>query len=97
MSDAFHLRPNDLLKYEIILWAKSCGKQYFVLGGGAQPGDGMYRYKLSFAPCGSVPFYTGRRIINQALYERLVANKGLSLGQGAESRSEPRFFPAYRR
>src|ERR1035438_1807073 len=55
----FHVRPNDLLKVEIMNWARSAGKTEFVLGGGYARGDGIYRYKLSFAPSGSVPFSIG--------------------------------------
>jgi hypothetical protein len=97
IDDAFALRPNDLLKVAIIRWAQNAGKRRFVLGGGYQMDDGIYRYKLSFAPRGVTPFFVGRRIFAPVMYERLVSNRAV---QGRE-RGEvwtptPGFFPAYR-
>jgi hypothetical protein len=83
-SDAFDLRPNDLLKYELILWSKRRDKRDFVLGGGFESDDGIFRYKRSFAPNGLVPFLVGRRVLDPARYAELAG--------GAESES----FPAYR-
>jgi hypothetical protein len=94
-SDAFQLRPNDLLKYEIIAWAKANGKKRFVLGGGYQPDDGIFRYKLAFAPGGTTPFFVGRRVFDGIQYESLVRQHERQL----EARGDtPRvgFFPAYR-
>jgi hypothetical protein len=87
-SDAFELRPNDLLKWELILWAKEAGKRRFVLGGGYEDGDGIFRYKRSFAPDGLVPFFTGSRVLQPELYDELTKRVG-STDEGA-------FFPAYR-
>lgn len=87
-SDHFDLRPNDLLKFEIIEWGRQSGKKRYVLGGGAQPGDGIERYKRSFAPGGIVEFTTGQRVLDPGRYEELVASRGVS--------TETSFFPAYR-
>jgi lipid II:glycine glycyltransferase (peptidoglycan interpeptide bridge formation enzyme) len=87
-SDAFELRPNDLLKWELILWAKEKGKRRFVLGGGYEDGDGIFRYKRSFAPHGLVPFFVGRRVLQPALYAELTERVGGGV--------DPAFFPAYR-
>jgi hypothetical protein len=88
-SDAFDLRPNDLLKYEVILWAKGAAKRRFVLGGGYSPDDGIFRYKRSFAPHGLVPFFIGRRVLQPELYRELVEKTGAT--------DDGTFFPAYRR
>lgn len=85
---AFELRPNDLLKVELMLWAKEAGKRRFVLGGGQQPGDGIFRYKRSFAPRGLVPFEVGMRVLRPEVYEELTRRAG--------GPREPGFFPAYR-
>ena len=85
-SEAYAARPNDLLKWELILWLKQQGKRRFVLGGGYRPSDGIFRYKRSFAPNGLVPFYVGRRVLQQDVYEELARRAG---GDGD-------FFPAYR-
>jgi hypothetical protein len=87
-ESAFPQRPNDLLKVELMLWAKESGKRRFVLGGGYRPGDGIFRYKRSFAPGGLVPFEVGMRILRPDVYEALVARAG--------GPREPGFFPAYR-
>lgn len=89
----FHRRPNDLLKFEIMRWAAAAGKKAFVLGGGYQPGDGIFRYKLSFAPDGVRPFYIGQRILNRDAYLELIDARQKNDG---EWRPRPGFFPAYR-
>jgi len=94
---AFAVRPNDLLKYEIIRWARNEGKKRFVLGGGYQPEDGIYQYKLSFAPHGAVPFMTGQRILRDNPYRRLVRERSaVCRFQGNDWCPRPEFFPAYR-
>jgi hypothetical protein len=85
-EEAYAARPNDLLKWELILWLKEQGKHRFVLGGGYRDGDGIFRYKRSFAPHGLVPFYVGRRVLRRELYDELASRAG---GNGD-------FFPAYR-
>jgi hypothetical protein len=94
---AFHLRPNDLLKHEVVRWAKANGRRWFVLGGGTAPRDGIFRYKLSFAPEGDVPFHAGQRVFDPAAYGRLLAARGAWEAKGGVEWS-PRsgFFPAYR-
>jgi hypothetical protein len=93
----FHLRPNDLLKFEIMNWARDAGKKAFVLGGGYAPADGIYRYKLSFAPHGRVPFCIGSRILDADAYARLLrARTALAEAQGGSWEQKPGFFPAYR-
>jgi CelD/BcsL family acetyltransferase involved in cellulose biosynthesis len=94
-ESAFDLRPNDLLKFEMIRWAHANGKTEFVLGGGYRPDDGIYRYKQSFAPSGSVPFYTGQRIFDAARYERLTTARSEAASR-AQMQLASGFFPAYR-
>jgi hypothetical protein len=81
---AFELRANDLLKVELMLWAKEAGKRRFVLGGGQQADDGIFRYKRSFAPHGLVPFEIGMRIFDHKRYAELSRGRETTL------------FPAYR-
>jgi hypothetical protein len=96
-SDKFSLAPNDLLKFEIIKWARSKGKKYFVLGGGVSPDDGIYHYKRSFAPGGAVPFYVGTRVLRRDLYEKLVENrKRLERTEQGGWTPVPGFVPEYR-
>lgn len=97
LADSFDLRPNDLVKYEIIDWARARGLRWFVLGGGHEPEDGILRYKLSFAPRGAVPFLTGQRILNPRVYQELARRRqALSHTGGVEWTPRPGFFPVYR-
>lgn len=93
----FHLRPNDLLKVEVMNWARVAGKTQFVLGGGYSPSDGIYRYKRSFAPNGSVPFQLGTRILNQSGYDALMAaRRTFERSCGSDWHPDSSYFPAYR-
>jgi hypothetical protein len=93
VADAFHLRPNDLLKHEVITWGAQTGRGEFVLGGGLTPDDGIFRYKLAFAPHGVVPFFTGSRVLRPQVYDAMVRRAQLV---GAVPQDRAGFFPAYR-
>jgi hypothetical protein len=96
-SAAFDVRPNDVLKYEVMLWARRHGKRAFVLGGGYSAGDGIFQYKKSFAPNGLMPFSIGRRVLNPRMYEELVTTRAALAGQTAQTwSSATSYFPAYR-
>jgi hypothetical protein len=96
-ASAFELRPNDLLKFEIMRWGRENGKRDYVLGGGYSPGDGIFRYKQSFAPNGARDFPTGSRVLNRAAYDTLVRVKAENYAQqGREWTPTEGFFPAYR-
>ena len=97
LRSAFEFRPNDLLKYEIMRWGKDQGMRRFLMGGGHGSNDSIYRFKLSFAPRGSVPFFTGRRVLEGSAYDRLVADRrGFAETQGEAWQPQSRFFPSYR-
>lgn len=90
LLEGFPMRTNELLKFEIMKWAKQNGKKRYVLGGGLTPHDGLERYKRSFAPKGIQDFVTGQRIFDRKAYASLVAAK-----HGINSPNTT-FFPAYR-
>lgn len=92
LQDFYPMRPNDLLKFEIIRWCKETGRRVFVLGGGFLPEDGIYRYKKAFAPGSELPFYTGRKVFQADIYSQLVAIRS----QKPEFDADSRFFPLYR-
>lgn len=97
LSEAFHVRPNDLLKYHIIIWGKENGKSRYVLGGGYQPDDGIFRYKLAFAPNGGSPFLVGCKIlIPQLYYDLIEERKRYEKIKGIAWEPQEGFFPAYR-
>jgi len=94
---AFATRPNDLLKHEIILWSRARGLKGYVLGGGYQPEDGIFRYKRSFAPNGQRPFFTLSRIFDPDRYDKLVNTRAIwERTQGVEWLPDPGWFPLYR-
>jgi hypothetical protein len=96
-AEAFGLRPNDLLKHEVIRWGLSAKKKTFVLGGGYQPNDGIHRYKLSFAPSGEMPFQVGTRVFDEGRCAKLVEmRQEWEATKGQTWEPDPGFFPPYR-
>lgn len=95
-SAAFDMRPNDLLKYEVMMWAGANGKKRFVLGGGYAAGDGIYKYKKAFAPSGSLPFRVGRRILDPVAYDALVKASVARRIEESSPTLPDGYFPAYR-
>lgn len=96
-SEAFSMRPNDLLKHAVIQWARANGKKFFVLGGGYGADDGIFKYKRSFAPKGVVPFRVGRRTYAPNIYEGLIEKRrAYESRHGCAWTPHRGFFPAYR-
>lgn len=93
---AFPMRPNDLLKHELIGWARSRGAQSLVLGGGVSGDDSLLRYKRSFAPSGTRQLMVGRWIVDTDAYDRLVALHDRSRSEGEPPEVNGGYFPAYR-
>jgi len=98
--ETFSKRPNDLLKYEIICWARCNKYAYYVLGGGYGKDDGIFRFKRAFFPNDIVNFMTGWYIIDNKIYSLLVKE---CLSKLSRSESQLRqfksidYFPAYRK
>ena len=92
-SDYFSLRPNDILKYEIIRWCQHKGLKNYVLGGGYGSDDGIFEYKRHFAPNGVVNFYIGMKVIDEKNYKDLCALRGIDITSDTEYTG---FFPKYR-
>jgi hypothetical protein len=90
---AFNTRPNDLLKWEILLSARQEGFRRFVLGGGLEMEDGIFRHKLAFAPAGRMPFRVGHRVLRPEVYERLIKVRARADPQWSP---RPGWFPVYR-
>lgn len=97
-EEYFDKRPNDFLKFETLNWARCQGKKYYVLGGGYGFEDGIFKYKKSFFPNDVVKYYTGRKIVNQDVYNELVEKKNavrLMLGKSVLEFNDDSFFPLY--
>jgi len=97
LTEAFPMRPNDLLKHEIFLHCRGLGKKEILLGGGYGPDDGLLRYKRSFAPSGERPFSVGLMTHDPDRSARLVVRRrDWERGQGRDWSPVDGFFPAYR-
>ncbi|MBI4508406.1 MAG: GNAT family N-acetyltransferase [Deltaproteobacteria bacterium] len=97
LEDAFDVRPNDILKHEIILWGIEARKSGFVLGGGYGGTDGIFNYKRSLAPGGVRPYSVGNRVWDDRAYVHLIEmRRQYEARNGNEWGPRPGFFPAYR-
>jgi len=96
LADAFEMRPNDLLKHSIVEWGIGEGLSAFVLGGGFGGPDGVFRYKLAFAPRGEVSFRVGRAIHDVAGYAQLVDARRAHEARNGTWAPRESYFPSYR-
>ena len=97
LENSFRERPNDLLKFAIMKWAKRQAKAHFVLGGGNRGEDGIYRYKRAFAPRGETPYRLGGQIFSKELYDALMdGRQRFEQERGQAWVPTQGFFPAYR-
>lgn len=97
-DDYFDKRPNDFLKVEVINWARNKGKKHYILGGGYQLDDGIFKYKKGFFPDNVVNYYTGRKILNEKVYSQLVEQASdfrLVKGLSKLDINDTSFFPLY--
>ncbi|MFD1020258.1 GNAT family N-acetyltransferase [Thalassobacillus hwangdonensis] len=87
-SDQNYLKlcPNNFVIDYAAKWAKENGKMYLHLGGGYTGDDQLYRFKKRFNKYGDLPFYIGKRIHDEALYEAIT--EGLPKNDS--------YFPLYR-
>ncbi len=93
LIDYYEFRPNDFLKNEIIKWCNKTGRKFFVLGGGYHKDDGIYKYKRCFTPEPDVPFYVGRYIFDEDMYNKAVRARKVADNSFDEETS---YFPKYR-
>lgn len=84
--------PNDLLKTAVVDFGHRTGRRRFVLGGGLEPGDGIFQYKKAFDTDGVVPFVGLRLVPDHDRYEILCD----AVGMVADRREAADYFPAYR-
>jgi hypothetical protein len=87
-----HLRPNNLLVWELIQWVHGAGKKRLTLGAGNSIDDGLFRFKCGFSR-GRQPFYVYKHIHRPQDYAWLERRFRQSSGLLTESIS---YFPVYR-
>lgn len=98
ISDYFNLRPNDFLKMEVMKWGRLNGYKNYILGGGRNNEDSLYKYKKSFFPnTDDVIYYTGRKIINEKVYEKLATLNLKNNYKINELDITNEYFPLYRK
>lgn len=90
LSDYFDLRPNEILKHNMNKWGFQNGFKHYILGGGLGQDDGIFKYKVSFFPNDAKPFFTGRKIVNQDIYNQFCEKTNQNL-------QSDEFFPMYRK
>ncbi len=96
-AEYFSYRPNDFLRVKIIEWAIKNRIKCYVLGGGMKDGDGLYRHKKSLFPKDEdVIFYTGRKIINEKVYDELCLSANPEYSHVHKENVKDYFFPFYR-
>jgi len=90
-ADSQEARPSNAVIFDTINWARQCGKRRFILGGGYQPDDGIFRFKSSFSR-DVAKFYTYRRVHIPETYAKLERLWKERYGTASASRH----FPPYR-
>lgn len=86
---------NNLLLYEVTLWAKARGYRYFHLGGGFVAGDNLYFFKSGFSNT-TAWLYAYKQVHDEKRYTQLCELKNAwDLAQGIQ-RCDSLFFPSYR-
>ncbi len=97
LEEAYDLGPNYLLKHRIALWAAAEGKKGYVLGGGYELGDGLFRYKRAYARKGETPFKVSCLVHDeQAVAELIRVRAEHESRAGRTWAPKPLYFPAYR-
>jgi predicted N-acyltransferase len=92
-----YLCSNNLLIYEVALWAKGNGFKLFHLGGGVDaPEDSLFRFKSGFSKHRST-FFTYAKVYNKSVYEYLCKKKIEHEKQNNIQNNKSEYFPIYRR
>ena len=92
----FYTRANDVLKFEIIKWAKEKGLKNFALGGGYGADNRIFQYKMNRALHGIKDFYIGRKIFDKVAYQQLLRIRSKGNTEMEDRLINTGFFPAYR-
>ncbi|WP_298555595.1 GNAT family N-acetyltransferase [uncultured Algibacter sp.] len=99
LQDYFNYRPNDFLKIEVIKWSLKNNKTHYILGGGRSNNDGLYQYKKAFFPKEEdAVFYTGRKVINENIYNKLIRDIKIEYTSVENLISNSKnYFPIYKK
>ncbi|MFJ7416665.1 GNAT family N-acetyltransferase [Streptomyces sp. NPDC098077] len=95
-SRGLKVHANEAVKSEAIRHCADSGRDCYVLGGGNAPDDGLFQYKLRFAPQGRRAYYVGRRVFDRTSYDALVGERQRWALRKTGGPYVPDRFPAYR-
>lgn len=95
-ADFLSVCPNNLLLYEVILWAKEQGYKVFNLGGGYQSNDSLFHFKSSFSKT-TADFCTYSRVHNEEIYKLLCQTRDKYDRLNGKELVNSDYFPQYRR
>lgn len=95
LSEYLYLSPSYILRYGTTIWGVENGFEMIHHGGGRtnSPDDPLYLFKKQFGKNTEFDFYTGKRIWNEEIYNKLV-NKNNQVK--SKEKQDPGYFPAYR-
>jgi len=91
-----NMRPNNLLVYHIILWAKENGYRFFSLQGGQSKDDGILRFKLTFSD-NTADYFTYSKIHDESKYRMLCEARDRYDKLSGKAIVQSDYFPYYRR
>ncbi|MGW4184863.1 hypothetical protein C0Q58_28200 [Streptomyces albidoflavus] len=95
-ATAHRLHANELVRSTICSWLAEGHWNEFVLGGGNEPDDDLFQYKLRFAPEGRRPYHVGAVIHAPDSYAELVRTRAAYQRSQGLPPHRARRFPAYR-
>jgi hypothetical protein len=87
-----HVRPSNLMIWEMIRWAHDSGKKRLILGGGYAPDDGIFRFKSGFSKLRQ-PFFIYKQVHLEQDYAKLDAR---SREFNSVRNEDVSYFPSYR-
>jgi hypothetical protein len=93
-SNFSYMRANNLLFYEIALWACRQGKKILHIGGGAvSDEDELFRFKKTFSKTNRLSFFIGRKVYDEAAYDELVKMRAAN---DSSFGMDTKYYPKYR-
>jgi hypothetical protein len=84
LKEYFHMKANTFLRDQTIKALIGLGYRNYSIGGGLTRGDSVFKYKKSFSKNHDSIFYIGKAIHNQEVYDSIIDQWMLKIGEGAK-------------
>ncbi|WP_166375832.1 GNAT family N-acetyltransferase [Aeromicrobium phragmitis] len=91
---AARLGANSLMLWTVMRWCHQQQLEVFHLGGGVTEGDGLARFKRSFADL-ELQYFTGRAVLARKQYQDLTRQRAEALAVSVDSLESTGYFPAF--